>query len=74
MNYYDKISVITTNLGAEEDDAVGPEEPSFVEENVVTEVSGETDQAEDEGDQEEDAWTDQRVRVMEIFNYFHFYL
>ena len=53
---------------------MGPEEPSFVEENVVTEVSGETDQAEDEGDQEEDAWTDQRVRVMVIFNYCHFYL
>ena len=63
MNYYDKISVITTNLGAEEDDAVGPEKPSFVEENVEAEVSGERDQAEDAGDQEENAWTDERVRV-----------
>ena len=48
---------------------MGPEEPSFVEENVETEVSGERDQTEDEGDQEEDAWTDERVRVKEIFNY-----
>ena len=36
---------------------MGPEEASFVEENVETEVSGERDQAEDEGDQEEDTWT-----------------
>ena len=54
MNYYDQISVINTNLGAEEDDAVGPEEFSFVEENVETEVRGEFDEAENEGDQEED--------------------
>ena len=56
LNCYDQISVINTNLGAEEDDAVGPEESSFVEENVETEVRGDRDQAEDEGDQEEDAW------------------
>ena len=66
MNYYNQISVINTNLGAEEDDAVGPEESSFVEENVETEVRGDRDQAEDEGDQEEDAWADQRVRVKEL--------
>ena len=53
---------------------MGPEKPSFVEENVETEVSGERDQAEDEGDQQEDAWTDERVRVMEIFNYCHCHL
>ena len=40
---------------------MGPEEPSFVEENVETEVSGERDQAEDEGDQEENTLTNQRV-------------
>ena len=66
MNYYDQISVINTNLGAEEDDAVGPEKSSFVEESVETEVRGERDEAEDEGDQEEDAWADQRVRVKEL--------
>ena len=49
--YYDQISVINTNLGAEEDDTVGPEESSFVEENVETEVRGGRYQAEDEGDQ-----------------------
>ena len=49
---------------------MGPEKSSFVEENVETEVRGERDQAEDEGDQEEDAWTDERVRVMKIFNYY----
>ena len=53
------ISMINTNLGAEQDDAVGPEKPSFVEENVETEVAGEFDQAKDEGDQEEDTWTGQ---------------
>ena len=56
LNYYNRISVINTNLGSEEDDAVGPEEASFVEENVETEVSGERDETEDEGDQEEDTW------------------
>ena len=61
-----------TNLGAEEEDTVGPEEPSFVEENVETEVSGERDQAEDEGDQEEDTWKDKKMRVKEILNYCHF--
>ena len=55
LNYYNQISIIN-HLGAEEDDAVGPEESSFVEENVETEVRGDRDQAEDEGDQEEDAW------------------
>ena len=59
---YDLIWVITTNLGAEEEDAVGPEEPSFVQKDVQTEVGGERGQAEDEGDQEEDTWTDQAVR------------
>ena len=39
-----------------------PEEPSFVEQDVETEVSGERDQSEDEGDQEEDTWTDHAVR------------
>ena len=53
---------------------MGPEESSFVEENVEAEVRGETDQAEDEGDQEEDTWTDPKLIVKEIFNYFHFYL
>ena len=65
-SYYDQISVINTNLGAEEDDTVGPEESSFVEENVETEVRGDRYQAEDEGDQEEDTWTDQKVRVKEL--------
>ena len=45
---------------------MGPEESSVVEENVETEVRGERDQAEDEGDQEEDTLTDQRVRVKEL--------
>ena len=48
---------------------MGPEEPSFVEENVETEVSGERDQAEDEGDQEENTLTDQTVTRKEIMNY-----
>ena len=60
LNYYNQISVINTNLGAEEDDAVGPEESSFVEENVETEIRGDRYQAEDEGDQEEDAWVEFR--------------
>ena len=51
---------------------MGPEESSFVEENVETEVSGERDQAEDEGDQEEDTWKDKKMRVKEILNYCHF--
>ena len=57
-SYYDQISVINTNLGTEEDDTVGPEKSSFVEENVETEVRGGRYQAEDEGDQEEDTLTD----------------
>ena len=40
-----------------------PEEPSFVEQDVETEVSGERDQSEDEGDQEEDTWTDQIMTI-----------
>ena len=51
---------------------MGPEEPSFVEENVETEVSGERDQAEDEGDQEEDTWNEKKMRVKGILNYCHF--
>ena len=50
---------------------MGPEEACFVEENVETEVAGERDQAEDEGDQEEDTWTDHAVRVKENFKSCH---
>ena len=53
---------------------MGPEEASSVEENVETEVAGERDQTEDEGDQEEDTWTDSKVRVKKIFHHYHFYL
>ena len=53
---------------------MGPEKSSFVEKNVETEVRRERDQAEDEGDQEEDTWTDSKVRVKKIFHHYHFYL
>ena len=37
---------------------MSPEEASFPEEEVEAELRGEGDQAEDEGEQEENTWTD----------------
>ena len=62
------IIIIINHLGAEEENTVGPEESSEVEDEVETDVNGKGDQAEDEGNEEEDTWGDQKVTVKKIVN------
>ena len=52
------LAVELLHLGSQQDDSVSPEEASFVEEEVEAELRGQGDQTEDEGEQEENTWTD----------------
>ena len=58
LHIFDVLQLLQ-HLGSQEDDSVSPEEASFVEEEVKAELRGEGDQTEDEGEQEENTWTDQ---------------
>ena len=68
ISFLVNIIIIINHLGAEEENYVGPEESSEVEDEVEADVNGKGDQAEDEGNEEEDTWGDQKVTLKEIVN------